>query len=31
MTQRITEAELILPSLFLMSLNKDGAITTSVL
>jgi predicted HNH restriction endonuclease len=31
MTQRITETELILPSLFLMSLNKDGAITTSEL
>jgi predicted HNH restriction endonuclease len=31
MAQRITETELILPSLFLMSLNKDGIITTSEL
>jgi hypothetical protein len=31
MAQRITETELILPSLFLMSLNKDGAITTTEL
>ena len=31
MAQRITETELILPSLFLMSLNNDGIITTSEL
>jgi predicted HNH restriction endonuclease len=31
MAQRITETELILPSLFLMNLNKDGIITTSEL
>lgn len=31
MSNRISEAELILPSLFLMNLNKDGIITTSEL